>query len=53
MLDLSYATQPTLTVLELANGEYRQQLFRGSERIISPTFPTLQLTAAEVFVFGR
>jgi Uma2 family endonuclease len=45
--------QPTLTVLELTDGEYRQQLFRGGERIISPTFPTLELTAAAVFAFGR
>jgi Uma2 family endonuclease len=44
--------QPTLTVLELINGEYRQQLFRGSDLIISPTFPTLPLTAEEVFAFG-
>ncbi|WP_404791064.1 Uma2 family endonuclease [Altericista sp. CCNU0014] len=44
--------QPTLTVLESIDGEYRQQLFRGSDRIISPTFPTLALTAAEVFAFG-
>jgi Uma2 family endonuclease len=44
--------QPTLTVLELVDDEYRQQQFRGDDLIISPTFPTLQLTAAEVFSFG-
>lgn len=44
--------QPTVTVLELIDGEYRQQLFRNTDRIISPTFPTLTLTAAEVFAFG-
>lgn len=45
--------QPTLTVLELIDGEYRQQQFRGSDRIISPTFPGLELTASEVFQFGN
>jgi Uma2 family endonuclease len=45
--------QSTLTVLELVDGEYRQQQFRGSDRIISPTLPTLELTAAEVFAFGN
>jgi Uma2 family endonuclease len=46
--------QPTITILELIEGEYRQQLFRDTDRIIiiSPTFPTLALTAAEVFAFG-
>lgn len=44
--------QPTITILELIDGEYRQQLFRDTDRIISPTFPTLTLTAAEVFAFG-
>jgi Uma2 family endonuclease len=40
--------QPTLTVCTLVNGEYELQQFRGADRIISPTLPTLDLTAAQV-----
>ena len=45
--------QPTFTVLQWLDGEYQQQQFRGGDRIISPTLPALQLTAAEVFAFGQ
>ncbi|WP_204140103.1 Uma2 family endonuclease [Halomicronema sp. CCY15110] len=41
--------QPTLTVCTLVDGEYELSQFRGSDRILSITFPTLQLTAAQVF----
>jgi Uma2 family endonuclease len=40
--------QPTLTICILVNGEYETQQFRGDDRIISPTFPGLDLTAAQV-----
>jgi Uma2 family endonuclease len=40
--------QPTLTICILVNGEYETQQFRGDDRIISPTFPGLELTAAQV-----
>jgi Uma2 family endonuclease len=44
--------QPTLSVCELVEGEYEGQQFRGSDRIVSPTFPNLTLTAEQVFAAG-
>jgi Uma2 family endonuclease len=44
--------QPTLSVCELVDGEYQITQFRGDERIYSPTFPDLALTAAQVFAAG-
>jgi Uma2 family endonuclease len=41
--------QPTLTVCHLVDGEYELSQFRGRDRVLSPTFPTLQLTAEQVF----
>ncbi|MEM0980043.1 MAG: Uma2 family endonuclease [Cyanobacteria bacterium P01_H01_bin.58] len=41
--------QPTLTVCTLVDGEYELNQFRGSDRILSPTFPNLQLTVEQVF----
>ena len=41
--------QPTLTVCNLVEGEYESRLFRGGDRIISPTFPNLALTAEQIF----
>ena len=46
------AKPPTITVLQLVEGVYQGQLFRAGERIISPTFPELQLTAAQALA-GR
>jgi Uma2 family endonuclease len=44
--------QPTLTIFRLIDGEYQPQVFRNHDRIISPTFPDLNLTAAEIFAVG-
>lgn len=44
--------QPTVSVYELIESEYEVKQFRGSDRIISPNFPDLQLTAEQVFVKG-
>lgn len=41
--------QPAILVHELLDGEYRVNLFRGDERIVSPTFPELNLTANQIF----
>jgi len=41
--------QPTIFVCELLDGEYQMTSFRGSDRIVSPTFPQLNLTAQQVF----
>ncbi|BAY23571.1 hypothetical protein NIES2100_33630 [Calothrix sp. NIES-2100] len=41
--------QPTISVYSLVEGEYQVQQFRGSDSIISPTFPELNLTAEQIF----
>jgi Uma2 family endonuclease len=41
-----------VTALTLRNGTYQSQEFRGNDRIISLTFPKLQLTAAEILEVG-
>jgi Uma2 family endonuclease len=45
--------QPTLSICTLVNGEYEIQQLRGSQSIVSPTFPELKLTAAQVLMAGR
>ncbi|MFN6527788.1 Uma2 family endonuclease [Nostoc sp. ChiSLP03a] len=45
--------QPTISIYYLLDGEYQVNLFRGSDRIISPTFPELNLTAEQIFQAGR
>ncbi|WP_019499676.1 Uma2 family endonuclease [Pseudanabaena sp. PCC 6802] len=40
--------QPTFSVYQLVDGEYQVNLFRGSERIVSPTFPELNLTLEQL-----
>ncbi|PZO38877.1 MAG: hypothetical protein DCF19_15515 [Pseudanabaena frigida] len=45
--------QPTLSVCTLVKGEYEIQQFRGSQPIISLTFPNLKLTAEQVLKAGR
>jgi Uma2 family endonuclease len=42
--------QPTIMVCSLDEGEYRISKFRGDERIQSPTFPELNLTAEQIFI---
>ncbi|MEG4446530.1 Uma2 family endonuclease [Microcoleus sp. AT9_B5] len=44
--------QPTISVYQLVDGEYEVSLFRGNDRIESPTFPELNLTAKQVFQAG-
>jgi Uma2 family endonuclease len=41
--------QPTIFVCELIDGEYQMTPFRGTDRIVSPTFPQLNLTAQQIF----
>jgi Uma2 family endonuclease len=41
--------QPTIFVCELIDNEYQMTPFRGTDGIISPTFPQLNLTAQQVF----
>jgi len=40
--------QPTFSVYQWVDGEYQVTLFRGRERIQSPTFPTLALTLDQI-----
>ena len=39
---------PTVFVYQLIDGQYQVQAFKGSDRIISPTFPELQITVEQV-----
>jgi len=41
--------QPTISVYVLVEGEYQLTQFRGNDRIYSPTFPELNLTAEQIF----
>ncbi|AFZ03802.1 Uma2 family endonuclease [Calothrix sp. PCC 6303] len=41
--------QPTIFVCELIDGEYQMTPFRGTDPIVSPTFPQLNLTVKQVF----
>lgn len=45
--------QPTLSVYQLVEGEYQVSQFRGDNRIESPMFPELNLTAQQVFNAGE
>ncbi len=46
---IGYPKVPTIFVCELIDGEYQMTPFRGTERIVSPTFPELNLTAEQIF----
>jgi Uma2 family endonuclease len=45
--------QPTLSPYTLVDGEYQVQQFREHDRIESPTFPELKLTARQIFQAQR
>ncbi|MBD2063838.1 Uma2 family endonuclease [Funiculus sociatus GB2-A5] len=45
--------QPTISVYQLVDGEYIFNQFRENDRIESPAFPELNLTAAQIFKFGQ
>jgi Uma2 family endonuclease len=45
--------QPTLSICLLGDGEYKIQILRGDEPIVSPTFAGLKLTAEQVLSAGR
>ncbi|MCC5669793.1 Uma2 family endonuclease [Nostoc sp. CHAB 5784] len=44
--------QPTISIYQLIDGEYQVTQFRGNNRIVSPTFPELNLTAEHIFKAG-
>lgn len=45
--------QPTISVYQLVEGEYRLSQYRENERISSPAFPELNLTAQQIFKAGE
>ena len=45
--------QPTFSVYQLIDGEYQVSLFRGSDRVVSPTFGQLNLSVQQIFSAGR
>jgi len=44
--------QPTISVCNLVDGEYQILKFRDNDRIVSQTFPDLNLTANQIFGAG-
>lgn len=50
---LGYPKVPTVLVYQLVNGQYQPQAFRGSERIISPTFPELKLSVEQIITASQ
>jgi Uma2 family endonuclease len=44
--------QPTISVCNLVDGEYQINKFRESDRLISATFPELNLTPTQIFQAG-
>jgi Uma2 family endonuclease len=45
--------QPTISIYYLIEDEYQVNQFRGTDCIVSPTFPELNLTAEQIFKAGR
>ncbi len=41
--------RPTVSIYHLVDGVYQITQFRGTDRIVSPTFPELNLTAQQIF----
>ncbi len=50
---IGLSKQPAIAIYQLVDGTYQGQQFRGTERLISQTFPDLNLTAEQVFIAGR
>lgn len=44
--------QPTISIYQLVESEYQVSQFRKGDRIVSPTFPQLNLTVQEIFDAG-
>lgn len=49
---LGFPKMPTLTINRLIDGSYKSSQFRGSDRVISPTFSGLQVTAEQILNAG-
>ncbi len=48
-LHIGYPKQATFSIYKLVEGEYEVQQFHGDDQIISPTFPDLNLSVADIF----
>ena len=46
-------SRSVVAVLTLKDGAYQAREFRGDSRVVSPTFPDLQLTADQILRAGR
>jgi Uma2 family endonuclease len=46
---IGFPKQPTITLCTWVNGLYETRLVRQDDRLASPLFPSLTLTAAEIF----
>ncbi len=46
---IGFPKQPTITICTWVNGLYETRLVRQGDRLASPLFPSLTLTAAEIF----
>jgi Uma2 family endonuclease len=44
---------PSVFVYQLVDGQYQVQQYKGSDRIISPTFPELAITVEQVFAASK
>ena len=49
---LGMSKQPTVTLCEWVDGEYQTQRFRQGDRLISSTFPELQLSVSQILGAG-
>lgn len=45
---IGFPKAPTVTVYRLEAGQYKGQRFRGSDRVVSPEFGTLELTVEQI-----
>lgn len=45
--------RPTITICTLLGDEYQKQLFQNNNRLVSTIFPELQVTAEQIFTYGR
>ncbi|MBD2000399.1 hypothetical protein H6G00_27995 [Leptolyngbya sp. FACHB-541] len=50
---INWSMLTIVTVLEWVDGLYEEQIYQGSDRIVSPRFPELHLTAAQILSAGR
>jgi Uma2 family endonuclease len=45
-------SRQVVMILRLAGGQYQEKIFRGNDRVLSPTFQNLELTAEQILNAG-